>query len=180
VCCHWKSQLLSLPGHQPQTTSFTPADEDQRGRYGAYALCRRADEAATVRCYVDRTLDGHGADRALVALSGMNHDAAAATTQMLLRPPGSQIGTGGFGHADIDDRRSSSRILVTCPLCRWSCFAVATQIETSPNSAAAALPDLALALVSRALQGRSLTWTACLSQRQSRSRETLGPGSQTG
>jgi hypothetical protein len=31
----------------------------------------------------------------------------------------------------------------------------------------------------RALQGRSLAWTACLSQRRSRSRETLGPSSQS-
>jgi endonuclease/exonuclease/phosphatase family metal-dependent hydrolase len=103
VCCHLKSKLLSFPGHQPGTTSFTPTDEDQRARYGAYALYRRAAEAATVRSYVDALLDGHGADRALVVLGDLNDEAAAATTQMLLGPPGSQIGTGGFDHPDNGD-----------------------------------------------------------------------------
>jgi predicted extracellular nuclease len=103
ISCHLKSKLLSFPGHKPGTTSFQPKDEDQRARYGAYALYRRAAEAATVRSYVDGLLDGHGADRALVLLGDMNDEASAATTQMLQGPPGSQIGTGGFDHPDGGD-----------------------------------------------------------------------------
>jgi endonuclease/exonuclease/phosphatase family metal-dependent hydrolase len=103
VCCHLKSKLLSFPGPQPGTTSFAPTDEDQRARYGAYALYRRAAEAATVRSYVDGLLDDHGADRALVLLGDMNDEPAAATTQLLLGPPGSRIGTGGFDHPDQGD-----------------------------------------------------------------------------
>jgi predicted extracellular nuclease len=103
VCGHLKSKLLSFPGPQPGTTSFAPQDEDQRARYGAYALYRRAAEAATVRSHVDGLLDGHGADRALVLLGDRNDEAAAATTQMLLGPPGSRLGTGGFGHPDKGD-----------------------------------------------------------------------------
>jgi endonuclease/exonuclease/phosphatase family metal-dependent hydrolase len=103
VCCHLKSKLLSFPGPRPGTTSFNPTDEDQRARYGAYALYRRAAEAATVRSYVDGLLDGQGAERALVVLGDMNDEPAAATTQMLLGPPGSQIGTAGFAQADAGD-----------------------------------------------------------------------------
>jgi len=103
ICCHLKSKLLSLPGPQPGTTSFTPTDEDQRARYGAYALYRRAAEAATVRSHVDALLAGHGADRALVLLGDLNDEPAAATTQMLLGPPGSQLGTAGFDHPDAGD-----------------------------------------------------------------------------
>jgi endonuclease/exonuclease/phosphatase family metal-dependent hydrolase len=99
VSCHLKSKLLSFPGR----STFVPTDEDQRARYGAYALYRRAAEAATVRTYVDELLAGHGQDRALVVLGDMNDEAAAATTQMLLGPPGSQIQTGGFSHPDRGD-----------------------------------------------------------------------------
>jgi endonuclease/exonuclease/phosphatase family metal-dependent hydrolase len=103
VCCHLKSKLLSFPGATPGTTSFAPKDEDQRARYAAYALYRRAAEAATVRCRADALLDGRGDQRALVVLGDLNDEAAAATTQMLLGPPGSQIATGGFDHPDAGD-----------------------------------------------------------------------------
>jgi endonuclease/exonuclease/phosphatase family metal-dependent hydrolase len=103
VCCHLKSKLLSFPGPRPGTTSFAPRDEDQRARYAAYALYRRAAEAATVRTRVDGLLDRDGDQRALVVLGDLNDEAAAATTQMLLGPPGSQIGTGGFDHPDAGD-----------------------------------------------------------------------------
>jgi predicted extracellular nuclease len=103
IACHLKSKLLSFPGHQPGTTSFSPRDEDQRARFAAYALYRRAAEAATLRGYVSGLLDGHGADRALVLLGDLNDEAAAATTQLLLGPPGSQIGTGGFDQSDGGD-----------------------------------------------------------------------------
>lgn len=99
VTCHLKSKLLSFPGHN----QFQPHDEDQRARYSAYALYRRAAEAATIRCYADALLDGHGQQRALVVLGDLNDGPEAATTQMLLGPPGSQFKTGGYGHADKGD-----------------------------------------------------------------------------
>jgi len=103
ICCHLKSKLLSFPGPTPGTTSFAPSSEDQRARYGAYALYRRTAEAATVRCAADALLDDHGDQRALVVLGDLNDEPAAATTEMLLGPPGSQLGTGGFDHADAGD-----------------------------------------------------------------------------
>jgi endonuclease/exonuclease/phosphatase family metal-dependent hydrolase len=36
-------------------------------------------------------------------MGDLNDEAAAAPTQMLLGPPGSQIGTGGFDHPDAGD-----------------------------------------------------------------------------
>ena len=54
-----------------------------------------------------------GADRALVVLGDLNDEAAAATTQMLLGPPGSQIGTGGFDHPDAGD---GMRLCLLAPL----------------------------------------------------------------
>jgi hypothetical protein len=53
VTVHLESKLLTYPGGQ-----FAPDDEDQRARFGAYALFRRAAEAATVRVHADTVLDG--------------------------------------------------------------------------------------------------------------------------
>lgn len=60
VSCHLKSKLLSFPGGR-----FRPRDEDERVRFGVYALNRRAAEAATVRAFTTRLLDrqGKGGDR---------------------------------------------------------------------------------------------------------------------
>ena len=125
VCCHLKSKLLS----SPNPNSFVPTDEDQRARYGAYALYRRAAEAATIRSYVDQVLDGKGQERPLIVLGDMNDELAAATTQILLGPPGSQIkpaedisaGDGGFSR---DDRGDGMRLWALDPLIpladRWS------------------------------------------------------------
>jgi hypothetical protein len=44
VATHLKSKLLTFPGG-----SFAPVDEDQRARFAAYALYRRASEATTLR-----------------------------------------------------------------------------------------------------------------------------------
>ncbi|GAA4828694.1 hypothetical protein GCM10023201_15020 [Actinomycetospora corticicola] len=43
MACHFKSKLLEFPH------GFAPDNEDQRARYGTYALGRRAAEAATTR-----------------------------------------------------------------------------------------------------------------------------------
>jgi endonuclease/exonuclease/phosphatase family metal-dependent hydrolase len=98
VTCHLKSKLLSFPGGR-----FSPRDEGERARYAVYALHRRGAEAATVRAYADGLLDGHGADRAVIVLGDLNDEVLAATTQILLGPPGSEIGTAGFEPPDRGD-----------------------------------------------------------------------------
>lgn len=95
---HLKSKLLTFPGGR-----FAPDNEDQRARFGAYALYRRAAEAATVRVFADTVLDGHGQDRPLIVLGDLNDTPQAATTQLLYGPPGSQFDTGGFDHPDRGD-----------------------------------------------------------------------------
>src|SRR4051812_42530498 len=50
---HLKSKLLGFPGGRFDTT-----DEDERARYGVYALNRRAAEAAAVRHWVTASLAG--------------------------------------------------------------------------------------------------------------------------
>ncbi len=98
VVCHLKSKLLSVPGGR-----FAPRDEGERARYGAYALQRRGAEAVTVRAAADRLLDGAGDERPVVVLGDLNDEPLAATTQILLGPPGSEIGTGGFDQPDRGD-----------------------------------------------------------------------------
>jgi endonuclease/exonuclease/phosphatase family metal-dependent hydrolase len=79
---HLKSKLLTFPGGR-----FAPENEDQRVRFGAYALYRRAGEAATVRVYADTVLAGQGQDRPLIVLGDLNDSPRAATTQLLYGPP---------------------------------------------------------------------------------------------
>jgi endonuclease/exonuclease/phosphatase family metal-dependent hydrolase len=96
--CHLKSKLLTFPGNR-----FNPRDEDERARYAAYALYRRAAEAATLRVAVSAALDGHGDQRPLILVGDLNDTVQAATTQLLLGPPGSEIGTRGFDQPDHGD-----------------------------------------------------------------------------
>ncbi len=98
VTAHLKSKLLTYPGGQ-----FQPDDEDQRARFGAYALFRRAAEAATVRVYANHVLNGNGQDKALIVLGDFNDTPLAATTQLLNGPSGSQFDTGGYSHPDQGD-----------------------------------------------------------------------------
>ena len=95
--CHLKSKLLSFPDGR-----FFARDEGERARYGAYALYRRAAEAATARGVADalfRALPG----RHLVLAGDLNDQPQAATTQILYGQPGSQIGTAGFHRPDRGD-----------------------------------------------------------------------------
>ncbi|WP_026874552.1 endonuclease/exonuclease/phosphatase family protein [Jiangella gansuensis] len=108
VTCHLKSKLLSYPGGR-----FNPRDESERARYGAYALYRRAAEAATVRDWANTLLDGDGERRAVVVCGDLNDEPAAATTQILLGPGGSEIGTPG---ADRPDQGDAWRLWNTAPL----------------------------------------------------------------
>lgn len=74
ISVHLKSKLLSFPGGR-----FGPRDEDERTRYGVYALHRRAAEAAGIRSYVTRLLTLHpGA--AVVVAGDLNDEPDAATT----------------------------------------------------------------------------------------------------
>jgi endonuclease/exonuclease/phosphatase family metal-dependent hydrolase len=99
VTCHLKSKLLTFPGER-----FTARDEGERARFAAYALYQRAAEAVTVRSLGDHLLDGLGTDRAVVVLGDLNDEPLAGTTQILLGPPGSEIGTEGFERPDQGDR----------------------------------------------------------------------------
>jgi predicted extracellular nuclease len=106
--CHLKSKLLTYPGGR-----FQPRDEGERARYGAYALYRRAAEATTLRTLADEFLDGKGRERNVAVLGDLNDEVAAATTQILQGPPGSEIKTPGFERPDKGD---ASRLWNIAPL----------------------------------------------------------------
>ncbi|WP_369168566.1 endonuclease/exonuclease/phosphatase family protein [Streptomyces sp. R28] len=95
---HLKSKLLTYPGDR-----FFPRDEGERARYGAYALYRRAAEATALRALADVLLAGEGRRSDVAVLGDLNDEVQAATTQILLGPPGSEIGTSGFRTADKGD-----------------------------------------------------------------------------
>jgi endonuclease/exonuclease/phosphatase family metal-dependent hydrolase len=98
VTAHLKSKLLTFPGGR-----FQPRDEDERAQYAVYALDRRAAEAATLRIWMTAALGDEGETRALVLTGDLNDTEQAATTQILLGPPGSEIGTAGFKQSDQGD-----------------------------------------------------------------------------
>jgi endonuclease/exonuclease/phosphatase family metal-dependent hydrolase len=108
VTCHLKSKLLSYPGGR-----FNPRDEGERARYGAYALYLRAAEAVTLRAFAEELLDDQGRERAVILLGDLNDEPTAATTQIPLGPPGSEIGTPGFERPDQGD---GSRLWNLAPL----------------------------------------------------------------
>ncbi|MFG3274159.1 endonuclease/exonuclease/phosphatase family protein [Streptomyces luteogriseus] len=114
--CHLKSKLLSYPDGR-----FQPRDEGERARYGAYALYRRAAEATALRALADKLLAGDGRARDVAVLGDLNDEVQAATTQILLGPPGSEIGTPGY---DRPDRGDATRLWDVAPLIppgqRWS------------------------------------------------------------
>ncbi|MGW3990266.1 endonuclease/exonuclease/phosphatase family protein [Streptomyces sp. NPDC004830] len=106
--CHLKSKLLSYPDGR-----FQPHDEGERARYGAYALYRRAAEAAALRALADELLAGDGQGRDVALVGDLNDEVQAATTQILLGPPGSEIGTPGY---DRPDRGDATRLWDVAPL----------------------------------------------------------------
>jgi predicted extracellular nuclease len=99
VTTHLKSKLLTFPGGR-----FNPHDEAERARYATYALDRRAAEAATLRVWATTTLTA-AAGQPLILTGDLNDTVQAATTQLLLGPPGSEIGTAGFDSPDQGDRQ---------------------------------------------------------------------------
>ena len=98
VNCHLKSKLLSFPGGR-----FSARDENERARYAAFALYRRAAEATTLRSHVTDRLAGRGRDDPFVLVGDLNDEPDAATTQVLHGPPGSVVGTAGFARPDAGD-----------------------------------------------------------------------------
>ena len=102
VNCHLKSKLLSYPSVGGRTR-FWPHDENERARYAAYALYRRTAEAATVRSYLTDRIAVGDPDDIFVLAGDLNDEPAAATTQILQGPPGSEIGTSGFSRPDKGD-----------------------------------------------------------------------------
>lgn len=99
VTCHLKSKLLAFPAG-PGGTRFVARDEAERARYAAYALYRRAAEAAGVRALVDDLLAGRGRTRPVVVLGDLNDGTQAATTQVLHGPPGAETGTPAASRPD--------------------------------------------------------------------------------
>jgi len=98
VCCHLKSKLLTFGENR-----FSTRDEGLRARVAAFAVYRRAAEAVTVRAHATKLLGGHGQERKVLVLGDLNDTPEAATTQILLGPPGSEIGTAGFDRPDQGD-----------------------------------------------------------------------------
>lgn len=105
VACHLKSKLLGFPPGPNGKPRFNPHDEGERARYAGYALFRRAAEAVAVRGLADELLDGQGRTRPVAVLGDLNDEPQAATTQILLGPPGSELGTAGAGVPDKGDAR---------------------------------------------------------------------------
>jgi hypothetical protein len=58
-------------------------------------------------------LDGHGDERPLILAGDLNDTAQAATSQLLLGPPGSEIGTRGF---DLPDQGDKMRLWNLAPI----------------------------------------------------------------
>jgi endonuclease/exonuclease/phosphatase family metal-dependent hydrolase len=105
ITTHLKSKLQSYPDGR-----FTPHDEGERARYAGYALSLRAAEAITLRAHTTALL---GAGRTVVVLGDLNDEPLAATTQILLGPPGSEFKTGGF---DVADKGDAQRLWNLAPM----------------------------------------------------------------
>ncbi len=106
VTAHLKSKLLTFPGGR-----FQPHDESERARFAAYALYRRAAEAASLRTWATTTLAAQ--TEPVVVCGDLNDTVQAATTQLLLGPPGSEIDTRGF---KIPDQGDAQRLWNVAPL----------------------------------------------------------------
>ena len=109
-CAHLKSKLLTYPS--TNGPRFAPRNENERTLAGGAALMKRTGEAAGLRVKATEVLNAD-ADRALIVLGDLNDVPEAATTQILLGPSGSQIGTGGFNRADKGDK---TRLFSLAPL----------------------------------------------------------------
>jgi endonuclease/exonuclease/phosphatase family metal-dependent hydrolase len=120
VNAHLKSKLLTFGDN------FNTSDETLRVRTAYFALQLRAAESTTLREHVTTGL-ANGRD--LVVLGDLNDGPAAATTQLLYGPPGSQArgpedathATGAFQRNDADDPRRLFNVCNFVPAnLRWS------------------------------------------------------------
>jgi endonuclease/exonuclease/phosphatase family metal-dependent hydrolase len=105
ITTHLKSKLLRYGGGR-----FQPRNEDERARYAGYALALRTQEAITLRHHATALLQ---AGRTVVVLGDLNDEPLAATTQILLGPPGSEFRTGGFG---VPDKGDAQRLWNLAPM----------------------------------------------------------------
>ena len=97
ITCHLKSKLLTFPGG-----FFSTNNEDLRAQIAAVALMRRTAEAAQVRLDVNQ-LQANNPNDGVVVLGDFNDVPDAATSQIMLGPSGSEIGTLGFDRPDLGD-----------------------------------------------------------------------------
>lgn len=111
IACHLKSKLLSFrrPGGR---TSFVPRDEGERAQVAGIALMRRTAEAVTLRVKANALLEG-GEGVPLLMLGDLNDVPEAQTSLIFNGPPGSEIGTLGFGRPDKGD---DARLFNLAPL----------------------------------------------------------------
>jgi len=112
---HLKSKLLSYPGSGGKTR-FQPRDEAERARFGAYALYRRAAEATTLRVLANELLGGDGRERDVAVLGDMNDVVYAATTQILVGPPGSTLEKADRRAFEEKDQGDAHRLWDVAPL----------------------------------------------------------------
>jgi hypothetical protein len=99
VTAHLKSKLLTFPGNRHQ-----PRDEDERARFAAYALYRRAAEAASLRVAVTAALSGLGRERSLVLAGDQRHSPGGHHPTS----PGAswlRLDTPGFAQPDQGDQQ---------------------------------------------------------------------------
>lgn len=116
ITAHLKSKLLSFarPGGR---TSFAPRDEDERAQVAGTALRRRAAETVTLRMRATSLL-GQAARVPLALLGDLNDVPDAATTQILLGPPGSELDTAGFDRQDAGDAQRLFNLAPAIPEAR--------------------------------------------------------------
>jgi len=102
LTAHLKSKLLTFPGHDPQHPRFDTHDEGERARFGLYALTagRRSRHGAGLG---NRPAARPRPATPRACLRRPQRYPQAATTQLLLGPPGSELGTGGFDRPDAGD-----------------------------------------------------------------------------
>ena len=106
ISTHLKSKLLTFPGG-----AFSTNNETLRAQIGAIALNKRTAEATTIRLAANQIMTDNPGD-AVVLMGDFNDGPTAATSQLLLGPSGSEIGTIGFSRPDQGD---AQRLFNTAP-----------------------------------------------------------------
>jgi hypothetical protein len=109
---------------QPKSPFAASEPNDGSGRVVADADCPRprgqktwgiapkGAEATTLRAYLTQLLAGAGQTTPAILLGDLSDDPQAATTQILLGPPGSEIGTPG---ETIPDQGDTTRLFNLAP-----------------------------------------------------------------